>query len=133
MEQTNERRREREGKSATWKRRYRFPWNLIPVSRHLFHLSLESVTTIFTIFRRCINHTENTRGCLPSCGDLSIGHGSRLRNLLSYITRERVYMYHLYVCLCYAEEYQLFFFVSSSMRFRRRRHETVDVIKLMFY
>lgn len=52
----------REGKSATWKRRYRFPWNLIPVSRHLFHLSLESVTKIFAIFRRCINHAENTRG-----------------------------------------------------------------------
>jgi len=57
-----------EGKSPreTWKRRYRFPWNLILVSWHLFHLSFESVTTIFAIFRRCINHAENIRVAVPS-------------------------------------------------------------------
>lgn len=57
----------------TWKRRYRFPWNLILVSWHLFHLSFESVTTIFAIFLQ----VHKSRGEYPcgrsvSRGDLSI-------------------------------------------------------------
>jgi len=117
---------EGEGKSATWKRRYRFPWNLIPVLRHLFHLSLKSVTTIFTIFRRCINHAENTRGSSASWRPFSIEHGSRLRNLLSYIIRKRVCVR---VCLpVNAEKYPTprGFSVVSSIDVIRHRHEIVD-------
>lgn len=91
--------RGREGKSARWKRRYRFPWNLIPVSRHLFHLSLESVTTIFTIFRRCINHAENTRGCSVLRRPFDRARVSFAKFIVLHHTKASVYTY-MCVCTC---------------------------------
>lgn len=87
----------RESVSTTWKRRYRFPWNLIRhrrLSQHLFHLSPESVTTISARARaRDLSrpHKSRRKYCAAVSsrgGDLSIVHGSRLRNLLSYVTHE---------------------------------------------
>lgn len=105
-------------------------------------VSSESVTTIFAILRRCINHAVNTspvrlfRFAATFRDRASV---SRSRNLLSYVTRESNVCYtytDVYVCpidgvFCRA--------LANVMRFgavtrnRSRVCVCVCVVKLMFY